>query len=111
MGHDYVSELRSPKGLMFITQIIYESGEIWWNDIDMKTKEPEENPAQCKFIYHKSIWAGPEANPGLRSDRRCYSLPESWNGLTKYLNIMQIVQVDFLKLENITAIVRNMFIL
>jgi len=54
---------------MFITQMIYESGETWWNDIDMKTKEPEENPAQCKFIHHKSHMGWPDANPGLHGER------------------------------------------
>jgi hypothetical protein len=26
-------------GLLFIPQMMYESGEPWWNDIDGKTKE------------------------------------------------------------------------
>jgi hypothetical protein len=29
-----MSELRPPTGLLFITQVIYEHGEQWWNDID-----------------------------------------------------------------------------
>jgi hypothetical protein len=33
-GRDYVSELRSQTGLLFIPQVIYEPGEPWWNDVD-----------------------------------------------------------------------------
>jgi hypothetical protein len=36
MGRDYVSELQSPLGLLFIPQVIYEHGEQWWNDIDRR---------------------------------------------------------------------------
>jgi hypothetical protein len=32
MGWDYISELRPPTGLLFISQVIYEHGEPWWND-------------------------------------------------------------------------------
>jgi hypothetical protein len=34
MGEDCISELWPPTGLLFITQVIYEHGEPWWNDID-----------------------------------------------------------------------------
>jgi hypothetical protein len=34
MGWDYVSELRPLTGLLFIPQVIYEHGELRWNDID-----------------------------------------------------------------------------
>jgi hypothetical protein len=34
MGRDYVSELRPPTGLLFITQVICEHEEPWWNLID-----------------------------------------------------------------------------
>jgi hypothetical protein len=34
MGWDYVCELRSPAGLLYIPQPIYEHGEPWWNDND-----------------------------------------------------------------------------
>jgi hypothetical protein len=30
MGWDYVSELRTPMGLLFIPQVICEHGEPWW---------------------------------------------------------------------------------
>jgi hypothetical protein len=32
MGLDYVSELRPPTGLLFISQVMYGCGEPWWND-------------------------------------------------------------------------------
>jgi hypothetical protein len=34
MGSEYVSELRTPPGLLFISQVIYEHGEPMWNNID-----------------------------------------------------------------------------
>jgi hypothetical protein len=34
MGCNYVSELQLPTGQLFIPQVIYEHGELWWNDID-----------------------------------------------------------------------------
>jgi hypothetical protein len=34
MGWDYVSKLRLQTGLFFISQLIQEQGETWWNDID-----------------------------------------------------------------------------
>jgi hypothetical protein len=34
MGWDYVSELRPPTGLLFVTQVIYEHGEQCWSNID-----------------------------------------------------------------------------
>jgi hypothetical protein len=33
MEWDYVSEMRSPTGILFIPQVIYEHGESWWNNI------------------------------------------------------------------------------
>jgi hypothetical protein len=34
MRSDYVSELRPPTSLLFISHVIYEYREPWWNDID-----------------------------------------------------------------------------
>jgi hypothetical protein len=34
IGWDYVSELRPPKGLLFIPYVMYEHGEPRWNDMD-----------------------------------------------------------------------------
>jgi hypothetical protein len=31
-------------GIFFISQMVYESGEPWWNDIDRKTEELGEKP-------------------------------------------------------------------
>jgi hypothetical protein len=33
MEWDYVSELRPPTSLLFIPQVIYEHGELRWNDV------------------------------------------------------------------------------
>jgi hypothetical protein len=47
-GWDYVSELRSTVGLLFISQVIYEHGVTRWNDIDsgkllIRAPEPSVN--------------------------------------------------------------------
>jgi hypothetical protein len=36
MESDYVSELRSKTGIIFITQVIYGHVERWWNDTDRR---------------------------------------------------------------------------
>jgi hypothetical protein len=44
MGLKYVSELRPPTGLLFISHVIYEHGEPWLNDVDRRkllTPPPE----------------------------------------------------------------------
>jgi hypothetical protein len=45
-GWDYVSELRQPKGLLFIPQVIYKYGEPWWKDIDR---------GNSSFVHHSSL--------------------------------------------------------
>jgi hypothetical protein len=48
MGWDYVSELRPPTGLLSIPQLIYEYGELRWNDIVRgKPKSSEKTLSQC----------------------------------------------------------------
>jgi hypothetical protein len=37
MGRDDVPEMRPPSGLLFIPQVIYEPGELRWNDIDRES--------------------------------------------------------------------------
>jgi hypothetical protein len=42
-------------GLLFIPQMIYESGEPQWNDTAKETpKNSEKNPPHCYFVHHKS---------------------------------------------------------
>jgi hypothetical protein len=41
-----------------------------WNDIDRgKPKDSEKNLSQYHFVYHKSHWIDPGANPGRRGER------------------------------------------
>jgi hypothetical protein len=55
VGRDYVSELRPPTGLLFIPQMIYESGEQRWNDIDSgKPRRSERNLPKFHFDNQKS---------------------------------------------------------
>jgi hypothetical protein len=55
VGLDYVSELQPPAGMLFISQVLYEYGEIWRNDTDTgKPKNSEKNLYQCYFDLHKS---------------------------------------------------------
>jgi hypothetical protein len=61
MGWDYISELRLPSDLLFITKMIYEK-EPWWNDIDRgKPNNSEKNLSQRHFVHQKSLmdWPGP----------------------------------------------------
>jgi hypothetical protein len=55
MRRDDISELWPPTGLLFIPQVIYEHGELWWNDIDWeKPKNSDRKLSQCHFVHHKS---------------------------------------------------------
>jgi hypothetical protein len=76
-----VSELRTPTGILFISQIIHEYGQPWWNDIDrIKPKNSEKNLSQFHFVQYKSYidWPGSElGSPGLKqSIRRQSSLEQ-----------------------------------
>jgi hypothetical protein len=52
-------------GLLFIPQIIYESGEPWWNDIVKgKLNNSETNLFQCHFVHHKAHMDLPGCEPG-----------------------------------------------
>jgi hypothetical protein len=44
MGSVYVSELRPPTGLLFISQVISACLELRWNDIDGGREEVGEKP-------------------------------------------------------------------
>jgi hypothetical protein len=55
MRSGYISELRSPSGLLFIPQMIYTYGEPRWNDTDRrKPKTSEKTQSWCQFVHHKS---------------------------------------------------------
>jgi hypothetical protein len=70
MGWDDVSEMRPPRGLLFIPQMTYEHGEPWWNDTDrVKTCELEKNCLRATLSTINPTWTDPGANPGLRDER------------------------------------------
>jgi hypothetical protein len=55
-------------GLLFIPQMIYESGEPWWNDIHGgKPKNSERNLSQCHFF--QQISHGPARVSAVRNWR------------------------------------------
>jgi hypothetical protein len=58
VSRDYVSELQSPMGLLFIPQIIYENGEQWWNNIDwgkllIRPHELSGNPTSSHLVTNQ----------------------------------------------------------
>jgi hypothetical protein len=71
MGRDYVSELQTPTGVLFIHQMIYEMiveshGEI------ILTGEPKN--WRKTLSTTNSAWTDPGANPGLRGEKRTANL-------------------------------------
>jgi hypothetical protein len=55
MGRDRVSELRPPKGLLFINYMIHKCGELRWNYTDKgKPKNSEKIMPQYHFVHHKT---------------------------------------------------------
>jgi hypothetical protein len=52
---DYVSELQTPMGLLFIPHMMYEYGEPRWNDNDSrKPKNSEKKMFQYHFVHYTS---------------------------------------------------------
>jgi hypothetical protein len=69
-GWDYVSELRTPAGLLFILLMIYEYGQPRWNDTDSgKPKNSEKMLSQCYFVTANPTRTNRGANPGHRGER------------------------------------------
>jgi hypothetical protein len=70
MGWNYVSELRPPTGLLFISQIIYKRGapvEWYWQE---KTGELEDKACPSVTLCTTNLrWTDPGANPWLRGER------------------------------------------
>jgi hypothetical protein len=70
MRWDDVSELRPTTGLLFISRVIYERGELWWNDADREIpKNSERNQFQYHFALTYPICNDPGANPDLQGER------------------------------------------
>jgi hypothetical protein len=68
---EYVSEHWPPMGLLFISQVIYDYGEPWWNDIDEKTEELKRKtcPSATRSTTNPT-WTEPGTNPGVHSERQ-----------------------------------------
>jgi hypothetical protein len=68
MRWDDVSELRPRTGLLLIPQVIYEHGELRYDDTDrIKPNNSDKILPQCHFIDYKSQinWHGNEPGPPL----------------------------------------------
>jgi hypothetical protein len=50
MGWDYVSELRPPMDLLFISQVTCDYGKTQWNDNEREPKKPEKNLTQLQCL-------------------------------------------------------------
>jgi hypothetical protein len=64
----YVSELRPPKGQLFIPQMIYESGQPEWNDTGMQNRRTRGKTCPSATVSNTNpTWTEPGANRGLRA--------------------------------------------
>jgi hypothetical protein len=69
IGCDYVSELRSPMGLLFIPQVVYEYGDERRNDIDREIRRTRKNSPSAILSTTNPTCIEPVANPGRRGER------------------------------------------
>jgi hypothetical protein len=63
MERDYVSELLSLVGLLFIPQVTCKCGEVWTG----QNRKLGENLSHCHFLYHKFQMDDTVAYPSLRN--------------------------------------------
>jgi hypothetical protein len=55
---------------MFMPQMIYEFGELRWNDIDRGSQRTQRKTCPSATLSTiNPIWIDPSANPGLRGER------------------------------------------
>jgi hypothetical protein len=70
-----VSELPTPKGILFIPQVIRKYGDPWWNDIDRgMPKYSARNLSRCNFVHHKSHTDWTQREPGTPRSSVSYYL-------------------------------------
>jgi hypothetical protein len=100
MGWEYVFEPRPVTGLLFIPQMIYESGEPWWNYTD---RIKPQNLPRATLSTINPTWADLGTNPGLRRERTpinrlshfrystppvtVFQLPDIWKRCGRFLII------------------------
>jgi hypothetical protein len=103
MGWDYVSELRPPKGLFFIPQIMTKE-ELRWNYTDRgKLNNSEKNLSSATLSTKKQTWIDKGANRDLSDDTpmtnclnhgKALQLRQSVNSLVNWLfDLKSAVQV------------------
>jgi hypothetical protein len=59
-GWDFDSELWPPTGLLFVSQKIYEHGELWWNDVDR---------GNSRFVHHSSLAINQQSSGSKQEER------------------------------------------
>jgi hypothetical protein len=70
MEWEYVSELRPPAGLLFISQVMYGHGETQWKDTGrVKLKSSEKTCPSATSSTTNPTCIVPGANPVLRGER------------------------------------------
>jgi hypothetical protein len=51
--------------LLYLSQMMYVCGELWWNDIDReKRKNSKKNLPHCHLVHHKPYMDWPGRKPG-----------------------------------------------
>jgi hypothetical protein len=70
IGWDNVSEMRPPKGLLFISQVMYEYGEARWNNTDRGNRRTRRKTCHsATWSSTNPTWTNPGANPGLCGEK------------------------------------------
>jgi hypothetical protein len=98
MGWDYVSELQSPTGVLFLPQMIYKYGIPRWNNIDRGTpKNSEKTLSHCHCFHLKSHknWYGGEPWPSQWEPGDWPPVP--WHDLTFHFKQEVIFLTKILK--------------
>jgi hypothetical protein len=83
-----VCQLRSPMGLLFIAQMIYEYGEPRWNDADRgKSKNLDKTCRRAILSTTNPIWTEPGVKPRLRGERQAINRLSHGTAILSSINL------------------------